>query len=94
VQQKKWRAKLDELREGEEFKGYICISENGWTDNELGVEWLRQCFEPETAKNQKEEYRLLLWDGHSSYISSEAIKFCLDHKIIALYLPSHTTHLL
>jgi len=70
-----WFKKLKELREeaGEEEPGHICISDNGWTDNELGIRWLEDCFSPETSKNQKGEWRLLLWDGHSSYISSTAI---------------------
>ena len=90
VQLKKWSSKLQELRKGEEFPGHICTSVNGWTDNELGVEWLRNCFEPETIKTQKGEWRLLLWDGHSSHISTEAIRFCLEKKIIPLCLPPHT----
>jgi hypothetical protein len=94
VQLTKWTAKLRELRKGEEFPGHIAISDNGWTDNELGVAWLKECFEPETAKTQKGEWRLLLWDGHSSHISTAAIKFCLEKNIIPLCLPPHTTHLL
>jgi hypothetical protein len=70
------------------------VSPNGWTDSELGAEWLEKCFEPETSKDQKGEYRLLLWDGHSSHISTAAIKYCIEKKIIPLCLPPHTTHLL
>jgi DDE superfamily endonuclease len=29
-------------------KGHIALSENGWTDNELCLEWLKKCFELET----------------------------------------------
>jgi hypothetical protein len=91
-----WQRKLKALREeeGEEFIGYICVSPNGWTDSELSLEWLEQCFEPEILKGQKGKYRLLLWDGHSSYISPAAIRFCVDHKIIALCLLPYITHLL
>ena len=91
-----WTEKLKALRkaQGEEFVGHICVSPNGWTDSELGIEWLKKCFEPETSKDQKGEYRLLLWDGHSSHISTSAIRYCLDNKIIPLCLPPHTTHLL
>lgn len=28
--------------------GHTALSENGWTDNELGLKWLQECFEPET----------------------------------------------
>src|SRR5450432_3938234 len=74
-------------------EGHIATSDNGWTDNELGLEWLKQCFEPETRRTTN-GYRLLLMDGHASHITTGAIKFCIASKIIVLCLPSHTTHLL
>jgi hypothetical protein len=51
MQQTKWTTKLRALRSEYEFPGYICVSENGWTDNELGVEWLKECFEPESVNS-------------------------------------------
>jgi hypothetical protein len=86
TQQKKWHTKIKELRGDKPY--HICVSENGWTG------WFGECFVPETAKTQNGEYRLLLWDGHSSHISIETIKFCLEKKIISLFLSPHTTHLL
>jgi hypothetical protein len=71
---------------------HIGLSDNGWTDNEIGLEWLKKCFEPETRCG--DEYRLLILDGHASHISTKAIKFCVASKIIPLCLPPHTTHLL
>jgi hypothetical protein len=32
-----------------EEPAYFAFSKKGWTDNELGVEYLKQCFEPETG---------------------------------------------
>jgi hypothetical protein len=55
VQQTKWTTKLRALRSEHEFPGNICVSENSWTDNELGIEWLKECFEPETVNGQKGE---------------------------------------
>jgi DDE superfamily endonuclease len=69
------------------------LSSNGWTNNEIGLEWIKQCFEPETQCGN-DEYRLLILDGYASYITTKAIKFCLASKIILLCLPPHTTHLL
>jgi hypothetical protein len=92
TQLKKWHTKMKELRGNEPYE--IGLSETGWTDNELGLNWLMKTFHPETSKIQKGEYRLLLWDGHSSHISTEAIKFCIQNKIVPLCLPPHTTHLL
>ena len=39
-------------------------------------------------------YRLLILDGHTSHVSLEFIQYCTDHKIIALCLPPHSTHVL
>ena len=77
--------------------GHIALSDNGWTDNELGVAWLKDCFHPETLRyddSGKPRTRLLIFDGHASHISSEAIQFCLESNIIPLCLPRHSTHLL
>ena len=68
------------------------MSDNGWTDNEIGLEWIKQCFEPETQCGN--EYRLLILDGYNSHITTKAIKFYIASKIILLCLPPHTTHLL
>jgi hypothetical protein len=56
VNKTSWTEKLKALRkaQGEEITGHICVFLNGWTDAELGVEWLRECFEPETAITQEE----------------------------------------
>ena len=37
---------------------------------------------------------MLLVDGHASYITTQAIQFCIDQKIILLCLPAHLTHIL
>ena len=72
------------------IEGHIATSENGWTDNELGLLWLQQCFNPETKAIQKGEWRLLLMDGHASHISTDVIQYCIAQKIILLCLPAHT----
>ena len=76
-------------------RGSIAISENGWTDNEIGLEWLRDCFHQETETATAEnDYRMLCIDGHISYISTVAIDFVIKNKIILLCLLSHSTHVL
>ena len=68
----------------------ISVSHNGWTNEELGYEWLMDVFIPKTACDR---IRLLLLDGHSSHISPDFIRACIHNNIIALCLPPHTTHL-
>jgi hypothetical protein len=58
--------------------GHIAVSANRWTTNELCLEWLKKCFDPGSKKHQVGEYRILIFDGHASHISSEAIQFCTE----------------
>jgi hypothetical protein len=71
----------------------IAVSENGWTTNELGVEWLEH-FDRHTKGKVVGTYRLLIIDGHGSHESVEFHKRCKEKKIIALCMPSHSSHLL
>jgi len=71
----------------------LSVSENGWTINELGLQWL-EAFDLHTTAQTWETYWLLILDGHESHVSSDFIQYCCDHSIIALCLPPHSTHLL
>ena len=69
------------------------MSENRWTNNELGLDWLKTVFEPNTGGSHFQgEYRLLLVDGHDSHVSTEFIKYVQSKKIKCLCLPPHITH--
>ena len=72
----------------------ISVSKNGWTTDELGYEWLQKVFEPYTASRTIGRYRLLILDGHSSHATAEFDKFCMERRIIPLYMPPHSSHLL
>ncbi|KAM5526459.1 transposase [Fusarium oxysporum f. sp. phaseoli] len=43
----------------------IATSQNGWTNNELGLEWLKH-FDRSTTKRSNARYRLLILDGHEA----------------------------
>ena len=77
-----------------EWNSRISLSENGWTDNKLCMEWMRDCFHPETKDRLRGDYRMLIVDGHASHVSTEFIRFAREHKIVCLCLPAHSTHLL
>ena len=68
----------------------ICLSQKGWTDNEIAVHWLRKHFLPQTAKRQLGKCRLLILDGHESHCSIEFIEICAEHNVVLLCLPPHT----
>jgi hypothetical protein len=70
----------------------IGLSDNGWTNNELGLLWLEKVFEKHTAQRTLGRHRLLILDGHTSHESAEFDLFCKNHYIIPLYMPSHSSH--
>ena len=73
----------------------ISHSPKGWTDQELGSQWLERDFEPATAaRNTSNGYRLLVLDGHNSHCTYRFCNFAAKHRIVIICLPSHTTHVL
>jgi hypothetical protein len=71
----------------------IALSQNGWTNNQLGLDWLKH-FDKSTAKRSVGSYRLLILDGHESHHSVEFERYCKENKIITLCMPAHASHLL
>jgi hypothetical protein len=71
----------------------LAVSENGWTNNELGLEWLKH-FDAFTKTRQVGRYRLLILDGHESHVSQDFKDYCLEQKILTLCMPAHSSHIL
>ncbi len=71
----------------------ISVSENGWTNNVLGLEWLKH-FDRHTKARQAGGYRLLILDGHESHLNQDFKDYCLEHKILTLCMPPHSSHVL
>jgi hypothetical protein len=71
----------------------IATTQNGWTDNETGLEWLKH-FDRCTTKRSNSRYRLLILDGHESHHSADFEIYCEENKIITLCMPPHSSHLL
>ncbi|RKL09703.1 hypothetical protein BFJ70_g16619 [Fusarium oxysporum] len=61
----------------------IATSQNGWTNNELGLEWLKH-FDRSTTNQSTGPYRLLILDGHESHHSADFKRYCKENKIITL----------
>ena len=72
----------------------IGLSETGWTNDELGEEWLRKVFNPHSDKHRQSTYRLLIMDGHGSHATPRFDSFCRELNVIPLYMPAHSSHLL
>jgi DDE superfamily endonuclease len=71
----------------------ISVSDNGWTTNEIGLDWIKH-FELYTQPRKVGVYRLLILDGHDSHHSTEFELFCKEHSIITLCMPAHSSHIL
>lgn len=71
----------------------ISVSENDWTTNKLGIEWLEH-FDQHTKGRSVGSYRLLIPDGHESHNSIEFHQLREEKKIITLCMPPHSSHLL
>jgi hypothetical protein len=71
----------------------IGVTDNGWTTNEMGIEWIRH-FEKHTKARTIGGYRLLILDGHESHHSVEFELYCQEHNIVTLCMPPHSSHIL
>ncbi|KAJ6436142.1 Arginine--tRNA ligase, cytoplasmic-like protein [Purpureocillium lavendulum] len=80
--------------EPEHQSAFFTTSETGWTNHELGKEWLIGVFDRFTkakARNGR-DYRLLITDGHSSHVNMDFLEWCDQHRIIVAVFPPHSTH--
>ena len=71
----------------------LSVSENGWTNNALGLKWLEH-FDTHTKARQVGSYRLLILDGHESHLNQGFKDYCLEQKILTLCMPPHSSHIL
>ncbi|EDN90727.1 hypothetical protein SS1G_00127 [Sclerotinia sclerotiorum 1980 UF-70] len=66
---------------------------NEWTNNEIGLEWIKH-FNKHTESRKVGRYRMLVLDGHESYKSPAFQEYCKEHNIILLSLLPHSSHLI
>lgn len=78
----------------EEDVAFVASSESGWTDNELGLAWLRDVFQPNTKLKAGRSWRLLILDGHGSHMTVDFIEYCHQNRILLMVYPPHSTHTL
>ena len=77
-----------------EHSVFTTSSPSGWSNNDIGLAWLKQVFERETRRHASTGYRLLLLDGHGSHVTMDFIEYCNDNKILLFVFPPHATHTL
>jgi hypothetical protein len=66
----------------------------GWTNNELGLAWLKQVFDRFSKAKARRKYRLLILNGHGSYVTIDFINYCDYNKILLAVLPPYSTYTL
>jgi hypothetical protein len=70
-------------------------SQAAFTTNEIGLKWLQEIFIPQTQQNLgKNDWRLLLLDGHKSHTTPEFMRLAYLHNIWCFYLLPHASHAL
>jgi len=72
----------------------LGYSKKGWTDGEIGVEWIKHFDKHTAAKAIGGKYRLLLVDGHNSHYTQGFPEYAHTHQILMVCYPAHTTHVL
>jgi hypothetical protein len=72
----------------------IILSENGWTNNEPGLRWLKEVFEKYTVSRTVGKYRLLILDSHGSHATPKFDQFYSEYLTITLYILPYSSHLL
>ncbi|TFY77763.1 hypothetical protein EWM64_g6246, partial [Hericium alpestre] len=86
---------VTESGETVEFNSKIMLgtSENGWTSEEICLEWMRLVFVLHVKVNVPEgETALLIYDGHNSHSTGPLVELALENNIVLYRLPPHTTH--
>ena len=71
----------------------IGVSENGQTMNEIGLTQLNLFYEYIKDRTVS-THRLLVLDGYGSHVNLKFNQFCLDRKIIVVYILAHLLYLL
>ncbi|EED13708.1 pogo transposable element, putative [Talaromyces stipitatus ATCC 10500] len=72
----------------------INISDNGWTTDKIGLEWLKTHFIPLIDGRTSGKYWMLILDGHGSHLTAEFDHTCTKNNIIPVCMPPHSSHLL
>ncbi|EED16243.1 conserved hypothetical protein [Talaromyces stipitatus ATCC 10500] len=72
----------------------INISDNRWTTDNIGLEWLKTHFIPLTDGRILGKYRMLIFDGYGSHLTAEFDLTCTENNIIPVCMPPHSSHLL
>ena len=72
---------------------YFNYNEKEWMSNDLGLKWLKNCFESAIHEKVKRKMHLLIYDNHESHITMDFSVFCMEHDIILFLLILYSSYL-
>jgi hypothetical protein len=87
---------VEDIKAGE-HEVFITSLPSSWTNNNIGLAWLKQVFDrctKEKAEKARRSYRLLVLDSHGSYITMDFIDYCDQNRILLAILPPYSTYTL
>ena len=70
----------------------IVTSESGFTNNAIGIEFLKHFIKHTDDAGPHSEWKLLLMDNHDSHETAEFLKLANDNHILPYPLIPHLTH--
>jgi hypothetical protein len=73
---------------------HVGSSPTGWSNDEIGLDWLKNVFDRYTKEKARYSWRMLILDGHGSHLTSSFIAYCFENKILLIIYPPHATHTL
>lgn len=73
----------------EQHQVYVASSPSGWTTDRLGLAWVKDVFDANTKSKARRKWRLLIVDGHGSYMTRQFIDYCIKNRIFLAILPPH-----
>jgi hypothetical protein len=79
--------------DGDPLGADYAATPNGWTDNNIAVDWLEKTFDEQTKDNYP-SCRLLILDGHNSHLSYRFLTYARNRNIIIICFPAHATAML
>lgn len=73
---------------------FFASSETGWTNENLGYEWLTGVFDRYSKPKARlaRDWRLLFVDGHNSHVNWKFLEWCNANKVLVAVYPPHSTH--
>jgi hypothetical protein len=60
----------------EQHNVFVTSSLSGWSNNEIGLAWLKQVFDRNTKEKARRNWRLLILNGYGSHATLEFIENC------------------